>query len=257
MIRASCVAISLLVTAALAATPAERTTQRSTERTTQRTTELSAEQALQAADQMIAPEAYEAEVQMTAYRADGSSRAYVYRTLKQGQHRLRLSFDEPKTIRGHEALRRGDDLFRYVPSLKRALRVASRDDFESGDFRQADVLRVNLLADYKLVSSRREGATWHLSLEATSREAAYDRVLYVVRASDGLPVRQEFSTSAGKLLRTLEFSEPKRFGGHLRPAQLKMTNEVARGRYTVLVVRSFKTVSSIAEASFRLEALGR
>src|SRR5439155_25677972 len=122
-------------------------------------------------------------------------------------------------------------LFRYLPSLKRSIRVAARDDFESGDFRQADVLRVDLKSDYKIVEMKSDGDARVLQLVAATPNAAYDKVTFRVRASDSIPMREEFFTTAGKKLRTLELSDATDFGGHTRPATLKMTNEITQGRY--------------------------
>jgi outer membrane lipoprotein-sorting protein len=219
--------------------------------------EPSPDQVLAKANAIIAPEAYTATVQMVAVRSDGTTRTYVFRTMKQGSDKLRLAFDEPRTLSGHELLRLGDDLWRYVPSLKRSMRIASRDDFEAGDFRNADMLRVDLARDYRVTGMKDGGDSWILDLVAATKQAGYDHIVYTVRKSDAMPVQQEFYAASGKKLRSATFSAPVSFGKHVRPSRVKMVNELTRGQSTDMTVQSFELVDSVPAKTFQRESLGR
>ena len=216
-----------------------------------------AEEVLAKANGIIAPPAYKAEITMVAQRSGGEVKTYSFRTVKQGDDKLRLTFQGPKTLAGHEILRLGDDLWRYVPSLKRSMRIASRDDFEAGDFRNADVLRVDLVRDYKIAKFTDAGANWVLDLAASSKQAGYDRIVYTVRKVDFMPLDQTFFAASSKKLRSLIFSAPVKFGNHTRPSKLVMTNELAKGQTSEMTVKSFEVVESIAAKLFRREDLGR
>jgi len=217
----------------------------------------SAEDVLAKANAIVAPEAYKATIEMVALRKDGTTKTYLFTTAKQGTDKIRLTFEAPKTLSGHEILRLGDDLWRYVPSLKRSMRIASRDDFEAGDFRNADVLRVDLVRDYKITSMKEDDSTWILDLSASTKQAGYDRIVYTVRKADYMPLQQEFYASSGKQLRTLTFSSPTLFGKHTRPSKVKMVNELAKGQYTEMTIQSFDVVDSIPSRIFQRESLGR
>lgn len=216
-----------------------------------------AEEILAKANAIVAPEAYQATVQMVALRKDGTTKTYLFKTAKQGGDKLRLTFEEPKTLAGHEILRLGDDLWRYVPSLKRAMRVASRDDFEAGDFRNADVLRVDIVRDYKVTGMKEDETSWILDLGAATKQAGYDRVVYTVRKTDYMPLQQAFYASSGKLLRSLTYSDPATFGKHTRPSKVKMVNELAKGQSTEMTIQGFDVVDSIPGKTFQRESLGR
>jgi outer membrane lipoprotein-sorting protein len=215
------------------------------------------EEVLAAANAIVAPPAYKAKLEMVAFRKDGTTKTYLFTTAKQGPDKIRLTFEEPKTLSGHEILRIDDDLWRYVPSLKRSMRIASRDDFEAGDFRNADVLRVDLVRDYKITSMKEDDSTWILDLSASTKQAGYDRIVYTVRKADYMPLQQEFYASSGKRLRTLTFSSPTLFGKLTRPSKVKMVNELAKGQYTEMTVQSFDVVDSIPSKTFQRESLGR
>lgn len=217
----------------------------------------SKEQVLASANAIIAPEVYKATVEMVAVHKDGTKKTYVFKTAKQGGDKLRLTFDKPNTLSGHEILRLGDDLWRYVPSLKRSMRIASRDDFESGDFRNADVLRVDLVRDYKITAMTESASTWVLDLAASTKQAGYDRVLFTVRKNDNMPLTQEFFAASGKKLRSLTYSEPTAFGKHTRPSKVKMVNELVSGQYTDMTIKEFEVLQAIPDKTFQRESLGR
>lgn len=222
--------------------------------------EPTARAVLDAADRILAPERYTAQIKMTARRPDGSVRDYSYNVAKSGNDLLRLTFTGPKTLSGHAALRRGAELWRYVPSLKRAMRVSGRADFESGDFRNADVLRLQLARDYEPQSMKRVGDTFVLSLKATTADAAYDAMTLTVRADDFMPLKEELYASSGKLLRVLDCLEPRVFESagrkHRAPSVFKMTNMVAQGRSTEMVIVSLSLADSLPDSLFAVEALG-
>ncbi|MCC7108079.1 MAG: outer membrane lipoprotein-sorting protein [Deltaproteobacteria bacterium] len=215
------------------------------------------EEVLARVDQILSPEHYTAEIRMTARRPGGETREYTYSVAKSGDDNLKLSFTGPATLSGHAALRRSSELWRYVPSLKRAMRISSRADFESGDFRNADVLRLRLARDYAVKGMRTEGALLVLDLVAKSEDAGYDAMTLWVQAADFLPVKEELYGASGKLLRVLECSAPKDFNGHIAPSMLKMSNRVAVGRTTDMEIVTLKREQRMPESTFAVEALGR
>ena len=93
-------------------------------------------------------------------------------------------------------LRNGDNLWVYIPNLKRATRVALRDSFQGGDFNNADVLRVNYEADYtgKLIDA---GAARRVVPRAQGEEPGdVVRLHQAVDAQERLPAAEGRSTSA-------------------------------------------------------------
>ena len=99
-------------------------------------------------DATMAPATFKGVAAMTAHRDDGSTRTYKMTFLKGSDDRNRIWFHEPAAVRGQEMLRNGENFWVYMPNLKRALRLASRDNFQGGDFNNAVVLRANYSRDY-------------------------------------------------------------------------------------------------------------
>jgi outer membrane lipoprotein-sorting protein len=219
----------------------------------------SADDLLKRYDDIMGPANFEAMFEMTAHRDDGSSRTYKMRALKSGRGKFRIWFLEPASVRGQEMLRQGDNLWVYLPTLKKPTRLASRESFQGGDFNNADVLRVYYQADYTAAVAPASTVpdAWEIELRAKTKDAAYDRIKLWLRKSDQMPVRGEYFSASGKLMRVAEFSEVKSFGGFKRPAKVVMKNMLATKRQSVMLVHSFNNKVSPPASKFVLDDLGR
>lgn len=210
-------------------------------------------------DQVMGPKTFEAQMEMTATREDGSQRTYVMKALKGENDRFRLWFQAPASVKGQEMLRVGDNLWVYLPNLKRATRIANRDSFQGGDFNNADVLRVNYTADYTAtlgVSQRPD--SYLVELKAKHAETSYDAIKLWLRKSDWQPVRGEYFGSSGQLIRSAEFKEHTPFqNGYVRPALTVMQNELVKARRTELRMKDVKLDVAAPAQRFTQTDLGR
>jgi len=223
------------------------------------TTPPSAGDLLKKYDAVMGADNFDAVAEMTAHRDDGSIRTYKMRVLKAGTEKLRIWFGEPAAVRGQEMLRQGENLWVYLPNLKKPTRLASRESFQGGDFNNADVLRVHYQSDYaaKVLPASSVPDAWELELTAKSSDAAYERIKLWMRKSDGMPTKGAYFTASGKQLRAAEFSEVKSFGGFRRPARVVMKNMLTPRRWSELLMTSFNTKVSPPAARFVLDDLGR
>jgi outer membrane lipoprotein-sorting protein len=210
-------------------------------------------------DATMGAEAFDGRFTMVAHRDDGSMRGYVLRVVKSGAEKTRIWFSEPASVRGQEMLRQGENLWVYMPNLKRAVRIASRDSFQGGDFNNADVLRVNYEADYTaaVVSDASPPDAWLVELTAKTSEAAYERIKLWLSRAGTMPLRAEYFSASGKMLRSAEFSDVRDFGGLKRPAKIVMRNALAAKRFSEMTVDSFDARVKPAATMFVLDNLGR
>ncbi|MFZ5467817.1 MAG: outer membrane lipoprotein-sorting protein [Myxococcota bacterium] len=220
-------------------------------------------------DQVMGPLSFDAKMSMTARREDGSERTYVMKVLKSGQDKLRIWFLAPSAVKGQEMLRNGDNLWVYLPNLKRATRIANRDSFQGGDFNNADVLRVNYQADYeaKLVAPHpnplpegegAEAEMYQLELQAKHGATAYDVIKLWVRKKDLMPMRGEYYGTSGQMIRSAEFSDFQELDkGYVRPARVVMKNELVKARRSEMRVESMRLSVDAPPQRFTQTDLGR
>lgn len=210
-------------------------------------------------DEVMGPPTFDMQTEMTAWREDGSSRTYSMRMLKGEGDKFRIWFLQPASVKGQEMLRMGDNLWLYLPNLKRATRVANRDNFQGGDFNNADVLRVNYTQDYtaKLAPSD-DAETWKLQLKAKHGDTAYDAIYLWLRKKDGMPLRGEYFGTSGQMLRSATFKDFVEFEkGYSRPSTVVMQNELVKARKSQLVIKALKLNVDAPAQRFTQSDLGR
>jgi outer membrane lipoprotein-sorting protein len=194
---------------------------------------------------------------MTTVRANGDLRTFSMHILKSGEDLHRIRFLAPADDKGTEVLRIGDEMWNYLPNLKRSLKISAKQEFHGGDFSNADVLRVNLAKDYTPTLVGTTADEYQLELKAKNDEVAYDTIKYWLRKKDGMPLRQEFYTSSGKLVRKCDFLDPKPFGKLTRPSKLVMWNMLNKSRHSEMVINDFTLRPQLPDGAFKLAALGR
>jgi outer membrane lipoprotein-sorting protein len=223
-----------------------------------RAAEPTADELVARYDAAMSPRTFDALVTMVAHRQDDTVRSYKFRIMKSEDDKIRMWFFDPASAKGQEMLRVGDNMWVYLPNLKRSLRMASRESFQGGDFNNGDVLRVNYRADYnaKKVESQDPGL-YALDLTAKTQEASYDHIKLWMRKADLLPDKAEYYAASGKLLRSASFKDPKDFHGLKRPSHIEMRNELATKRYSELNTLDMKLNIEVPAQKFVLDDMGR
>jgi outer membrane lipoprotein-sorting protein len=217
------------------------------------------EELLKKYDSVMGPASFEAETSMTATREDGTSRTYQMRFLKRDADKFRLWFSEPAAVKGQEMLRNGESLWVYLPNLKRATRIASRDNFQGGDFNNADVLRVNYSADYNgTVVESDVPDTWLLQLKAKNADTSYDSIKLYLRKSDLQPVKGQYFGTSGQMIRSAEFTDHKEYEkGYTRPGRVVMHNELVKSRKSEMLMLKVKLGVDAPAQRFTQADLGK
>ena len=207
-------------------------------------------------DAILAPPEFEAKISFVSQKAQGDVHSYTLRLTKKDSDKFRVWFLAPPDDVGQEVLRLGNDMWSYMPNLKRALKVSTKQDFQGGDFANSDVLRDDLTRDYVPALAENLPDQWVLDLTAKNDEVTYAKVKLWVRKKDSQPQVFEFYTGSGKLVRKMELSELKSYGKLVRPTKWLMRNMLEPKRQSVMTYESF-TVKGVDAALFEQAALGR
>lgn len=221
--------------------------------------EPTAEELLKKYDGIMGPASFESESSMTATREDGTTRTYVMRFIKRDDDKFRIWFLEPASVKGQEMLRVGDNAWIYIPNLKRATRIANRDNFQGGDFNNADVLRVNYTKDYTAALGKSEDpAAYLVELKAKNAETSYDSIKLWVRKTDFQPVKGQYFGTSGQMIRSATFSDYKEVDkGYTRPTRVVMQNELVKARRSEMRVKTMKLNVDVPVQRFTQADLGK
>ncbi|MFX0137265.1 MAG: outer membrane lipoprotein-sorting protein [Candidatus Hodarchaeota archaeon] len=201
------------------------------------------------------------DMEMKLVRPEKDDIVYKLRTFKKGDDKMLIRFLDPPKVVGRVFLKDGKRMWLYMPSIKKSIRVSSKQMALGGDFSHGDLMRINLPKDYNAtllrIETYKEKECYVLELKAKDRTISYDKIKYWIRKNDLFPVRQEFYTLSGKLLKIMTYKDSVYFGGQKRPKTLIMENTLKKGYMTVLTMIDMQVDVTLSDYMFKKQNLER
>jgi putative ABC transport system permease protein len=153
-----------------------------------------------------------------------------------------VTFLSPKT-KGQSLLMRGDDMWIYLPSVSRGVRITPIQRL-LGNASNGDLARLRYAIDYTPSIAGEEDVNGVpcviLDLRAARKSATYQRIKYAVRKSDAMPLKADFFLASGRHLKTAFFDEPKQFDGHPTITRITIFDDLKHGSKTVMLFSDFQ-----------------
>jgi outer membrane lipoprotein-sorting protein len=204
-------------------------------------------------DENSAPPQYEAYMSITNYKPAASpteQKAHVYRK----DNKVLIVITAPPIQKGQAIIRNGDDMWMYLPNSGKVLRIGAKEQSMGGEASNTDLLRVDLAKDYTgtyLGEETVEGTScYKLELKARDRTIAYDKVVYWVSKDRELPVKREFYSLSGRLLKTMYFRDLKDYHGRIKPSVMLIVNEKNPEYKSEIVLEDMTEVHNLADFIF-------
>ncbi len=202
--------------------------------------EKSAAGIIQEVDKFVALKDIESEQVVTVYRKDGSTRQYRLKVMTEGGERAFAEVIGPAREKGIQMLRLGKMVWRYLPNLKKSIRISGRQSFMGSDFRDNEILRFNLAKDYISRSVEELADNYMLMLEGKDSSVLYAKSKMWMRKKDFQPIRQEYFSDDDELIKTVFYQDYRDFGGIKRPAQIEIRSASSPESKTTLELISFR-----------------
>jgi hypothetical protein len=191
---------------------------------------------LQQVDRNMAPESYEMYRKLINVEPDGKRKEFVLYTAKKGRDSMVALFLEPSTDAGRTTLRRGDNMWLFIPDVGKPIRITSLQSVVGGIFNNSDLMRLEFSTEYNVEAIEEVADNYKLSLKAKTGSVAYDRLAMVVDKSSLLPLSIEAFAASGLLIKRLRYSEIKDFGdGIRRPSLLETDSPLYKGYKAVML----------------------
>lgn len=193
-------------------------------------------------------------------------RSYRLASWMAGERKTLIRVLAPKKSEGQGFLKLDYSLWMYLPSAERTIMIPPAmmlQDFLGSDFSYDDVVRAGrAVEDYthRLVGPEEVDGTRTWLVELTPRPDApvvYGRLRLWLRASDYLPVRQDFYEEGGGRLKTIRYSGVRRFNDRAIPTRWHLTNEVKPGHTTELTIREARFNIPLPDGLFTQRRLER
>ncbi|OGA53948.1 MAG: outer membrane lipoprotein-sorting protein [Betaproteobacteria bacterium RIFCSPLOWO2_12_FULL_62_13] len=212
---------------------------------------------LKKVDRNLEPESYEMYRKLINIEPDGRRKEFVLYSVKKGRDKIVALFLSPPSDAGRATLRDGDNMWLYIPSVGKPVRITSLQSVVGGVFNNADILRIDYTVEYNAESMVEEKDGYVLALKARTNEVAYDRLKMWVDKKTVLPVKIEAYAASGLLIKTLYFKDIKDFGGGIRrPAAVETDSPLYKGYKSVMLYSELRK-RELANEVFTLNYLPR
>lgn len=162
----------------------------------------------------------------------------------------------PRVDKGKYILKSTDDLWMYFSKINRSIRIAARDSFMGTDANNYDLLELNLVDDYEIVSHSEETVDGkpaiRLELKARPETEGYARIVSYIDPVEKTIIRNECFAISNTMIKTISYSEHKLIGGYKVPMRTDIENHLEKGRYSVMTFDSVEMDDGIEDFMFSL-----
>ncbi len=195
--------------------------------------EPSAEDILRKADDVRNPaENYFLRVKVTSSNTSDISEFEVF---IRGKDKTVVKTVQPARDKGRNMLMVNENMWAYVPNLKRSVRVSLNQRLV-GQTANGDISRMRWSGDYAVQIEGQNDKEWTLLLKATKKGLTYEQLRVWVEKGSFHPVRAEYLSSAGKVLKRASFRAYKELCGRVRPSEIAIHDAVKKDDHSVIQV---------------------
>lgn len=151
----------------------------------------------------------------------------------------------PAKEAGIGSLRIGNEMWNYLPAVERTIKIPPSmmlQPWMGSDFTNDDLVKESsIINDYthKVREALLDGSAV-LQIDAIPKPDAavvWGRIVYWVRKNDLIPLKEEFYSERGELVRVLTFSEVRVIGGRSLPTRWEMRPVAKQGNMTTVLLK--------------------
>ena len=192
-------------------------------------------------DRNLQPTSYEMYRKLINIEPDGSKKEFVLYSVKKGQDKMVALFLDPPSEKGRSTLRLGENMWLFIPSVGKPLRITSLQSVVGGVFNNSDILRLDYSEEYTVEKVDEQKDQYILYLKAKTNSVAYDKLTMFVDKKALVPISIEAYAATGLLIKTLNYKNMKDFGGGIkRPAVLETDSPLYKGYKSVMLYSRIK-----------------
>lgn len=222
--------------------------------------ELSAEDILKTVDQALDLRDSELEMEMQVYRNKKLRKTYKMNVKYEKWEYMLSETLYPPRNKGEKMLKQGENAWLYLPKINKTMRVSESNSFSNSDFSNMDIMNPQLSEDYVptllgIEDNNGEGV-YKLELTAKTEEMPYAKILYWIRKSDLYPLRRDYYTFSGHLLKRLLMQTKTDARGSL-PDVFIMSSVLEKDKYSVMRYLNVEIDRKFPPEIFRKDTLAK
>jgi hypothetical protein len=183
----------------------------------------------------------------------------------QGEKKSLMRILAPSKEKGTATLRVENDIWNFLPKVKRVIKVPSSmmgGSWMGSHFTNDDLVRMSRMADdytFAITFEGQRGGEAVIEITCTPRDDAvvvWGKIVAEVRP-DGLPLRMRYFNEDLELARTMVFADIKTLGGRTLPTRMTITPADKPKEATTVVYNQLHLGAAVADDTFSLRALQR
>ncbi len=196
---------------------------------------------LREVDDNLMPTSYEANRKLINEEPDGSKKEFTFYTVKKGKDKIAMLYLLPASEKGRSTLRLGENMWLFVPSANKPIRITSLQSVVGGVFNNADIMQLEYSTEYDATYAEGTDKEYLLDLKAKNKTVAYDKLKMWITKDKKILRKVEAYSASGMLIKTLEFKQDKNFGGGLtRPSVIETYSPLYKGYRSLMIYQSIK-----------------
>ncbi|MES2825077.1 MAG: outer membrane lipoprotein-sorting protein [Pseudomonadota bacterium] len=201
------------------------------------------------------PPSATAGMKITSFKKDVMSKTLTVEFAAKGDNVL-IEILTPRVDKGKYILKAKDDLWMYFSRLHRSIRIATRDSFMGTDASNYDLLELDLVNDYELIShaeDKLEGlAVIRLELKAKANIKGYARIVSWLDPAQKIIIKNDCYAISGSIIKTISYSDYKINGDFNIPMKTRIDSATEPGRYSLVEFSAIKEDKNINDNIFSL-----
>ncbi len=179
-----------------------------------------------------------------------------------GKDKTLVRIHSPRKERGVATLKKGKEMWNWLPKIKRTIRVPPSmmmSSWMGSDVTNDDIVRESSWEkDYHAnISTSPDDEVSLVYERRKDAPVAWDKVIATFDAVSYLPKRLEFHDDKGRKARTIEYSDVRDFGGHILPATMTIIPHTKQGHRTQITYGEMQFDVDVDDDLFTLARLRR
>lgn len=174
----------------------------------------------------------------------GDETENIFEVFLKGNSNTIVKTLEPKRNRGRSMLMKNEDMWAYIPNLKRSMRVNMSQKL-TGQAAIGDICRMRWHGDYNASFSKKKTtpSSIVLELEAIKKGLTYSKIEVTIDRESFRPKSAVFKTKTGKSLKNARYEDFKMVEGKERPHRIILTDYLKNEEQSIVTISEIKSRS--------------
>lgn len=181
-------------------------------------------------------ESYQMQVRIKSSHEADESKFMVF--LK-GNDKTLVKVLAPQKNLGRNMLMIGENMWVYIPNIRRSVRVSLNQKL-TGEAANGDISRMRWENDYNYKIQKQDKDIIELFLEAKKQGLTYSKIRAWVDARDKRPLKAEFLTLSGKVIKTATYEDYKKVLNKERPTKIHIVDHLRKDHFSDLFIEKME-----------------